>query len=44
LQSYYLSFSHPTTNEPLEFKLPVSDRLKKYAGQTNDGKDTNQHR
>ena len=35
LQSYFLAFSHPVSGEFLQFKLPVSDRLKKYAG--NDG-------
>ena len=33
LQSYYLAFVHPYTHNELMFELPVSDRLKKYAGQ-----------
>ncbi len=31
LQSYYLEFKHPVTNDIMKFKLPISDRLKKYA-------------
>jgi len=31
LQSYFVGFSHPKTNKTCEFKLLVSDRLKKYA-------------
>ena len=31
LQSYLLRFIHPKTNEMINFKLPISDRLKKYA-------------
>lgn len=31
LQSYYLGFEHPVHNEFMEFTLPVSDRLQKYA-------------
>ena len=31
LQSYYLGFEHPLSNQCLIFKLPISHRLKKYA-------------
>ena len=32
LQSYYLKLQHPTKDEFLVFELPISQRLKKYAG------------
>ena len=30
LQSYALSFNHPDTKQRVEFKIPMSDRLKRY--------------
>ena len=31
LQSYGLAFDHPITKERVQFSLPMSDRLKRYA-------------
>jgi 23S rRNA pseudouridine1911/1915/1917 synthase len=36
LQSYHLGFQHPVSLEWLNFSLPVSERLQKYAGQNNE--------
>tara|TARA_A100001015_G_scaffold268359_1_gene319145 strand:- start:5341 stop:6291 length:951 start_codon:yes stop_codon:yes gene_type:complete len=36
LQSYYLKLQHPTKDEPLVVELPISQRLKKYAGDNAD--------